>query len=65
MDRRQTAGMGIITPMECQESALECAKLAKAAKTPKERNILYAMCRCWQALAVQAMRYEQKDDSED
>jgi hypothetical protein len=57
--------MGIITPMECQERALECAKLAKAAKTPKERNILYAMCRCWQALAVNAMRYEQKDDSED
>ncbi len=57
--------MGIITPLECQERALECAKLAKAAKTPKERNILYAMCRCWQALAVTAMRYEQKDDTED
>jgi hypothetical protein len=55
--------MGIITPMECQERALECAKLAKSAKTSKERNILYAMSRSWQALAAQAMRYEQSKDA--
>jgi hypothetical protein len=57
--------MAIISPTECQQRALECAKLAKSAKTPKERNILYGMSRCWQTLATYAMRYEQAQDEDE
>jgi len=56
--------MAIIIPTECQERALECAELAKSAKTTKKRNILYAMSRCWQTLAAHAMRYEQAQDED-
>ena len=56
--------MHTISAAECQERALECIKLAKSAKTTKKRDILYAMSKHWQALAAQAIRYEQADDDE-
>jgi hypothetical protein len=57
--------MALISPTECQQRALECAKLAKSAKTTKKRNILYGMSRCWQTLAAHAMRYEQAQDEDE
>jgi hypothetical protein len=56
--------MGIISAAEYQERALECIKLAQSAKTTKKRDILYAMFKLWQALAAQAVRYEQAGDDE-
>jgi hypothetical protein len=61
---RRLAGMRTISAAECQERALECMKLAQSAKTTKKRDILYAMSKHWQALAAQAIRYEQADDDE-
>jgi hypothetical protein len=54
--------MGMISAVECEERALECIKLARSAKTTKKRDILYAMSKHWQALAAQAIRYEQAND---
>jgi hypothetical protein len=56
------AGMSIMKPTECQEHALACARLAQSAKSPRERDILYAMSKSWQTLANQAMRYEQAQE---
>jgi hypothetical protein len=39
---------------------IESARLARAAKTKKQRDIIFAMTRSWETLAEQAERLEKQ-----
>ena len=50
----------IISATECREHVIECARLARAAKTKKQRDIIFSMARSWETLAEQADRLERQ-----
>ena len=50
----------IITAAECRERVIECARLARGAKTKKQRDIIFSMARSWETLAEQADRLERQ-----
>jgi hypothetical protein len=50
----------MISAAECRLRVIQCAQLARAAKTQKQRDIIFSMARTWETLAVQAERLERR-----
>jgi hypothetical protein len=52
-----------ITPVECQQRAVECHEMAKRALNPRMQSILIDMARTWQRLSLEVEQSRQKDES--
>jgi hypothetical protein len=50
----------MISVAECRLRISQCAQLARAAKTKKQRDIIFSMARSWETLAQQADRLERQ-----
>jgi hypothetical protein len=48
----------MLSAAECRRHVIECARLARAAKTKKQQDIIFSMARSWETLAEQAERLE-------
>jgi hypothetical protein len=54
------ARAAMISAAECRLCAMQCAQSARAAKTKKQRDIIFSMARSWETLAEQADRLERQ-----
>jgi hypothetical protein len=50
----------MISAEECRLRMMQCAQTARAAKTKKQRDIIFSMARSWETLAEQADRLERQ-----
>jgi hypothetical protein len=50
----------MISVAECRLRISQCAQSARAAKTKKQRDIIFSMARSWETLAQQADRLERQ-----
>jgi hypothetical protein len=50
----------MLSAAECRRHVVECARLARAAKSKKQQDIIFSMARSWETLAAQAERLERQ-----
>ena len=62
---RKRGPLRMISSKECQARADECFQLARAAKTPKQRAILFDMARTWETLGKHAARLEEQKSADE
>jgi hypothetical protein len=53
----------MITPVECQQRAVECHRMAERASNLRMQSILIDMARTWQRLALEVEQSRQKNKS--
>jgi hypothetical protein len=54
----------MVTSEDCKKNARECAKLAEAASTGRQRDLLFELARVWKTMARHAARLEQRETTD-
>jgi hypothetical protein len=57
-------GCHVVTSQDCKKNARDCTKLAEAASTSRQRDLLFELARVWETMARHAARLEQRETAD-